>query len=74
MKNYYALFFVAAFWVLLAAPAYAENSYRFELFAGASIPVDKDFRIGLPQSTIPLRGEFTVSPGGLGGVRVGVDG
>jgi hypothetical protein len=74
MNKYYAFFFAAAFLVILTAHAYAENSYRFELFGGASIPVDKDFRIGLPQSTVPLRGEIAVSPGGLGGIRVGVDG
>jgi hypothetical protein len=74
MKNYSAFFFITAFAFLLAAPVHAENSYRFELFGAISVPVDKDFRIGFPQATVPLKGEFTVSPGALGGVRVGVDG
>jgi hypothetical protein len=51
-----------------------EKKYRFEFFGGVSLPMDKDFKIGYPQSDIPIEGTHEFSPGGHGGVRFGIDG
>jgi outer membrane protein W len=74
MKRHAFLLIAFASLLIMAASANAETSYRFELYGSATIPIDKDFEIGLPQSTVPLDGEFEVSPGVRGGVRFGVDG
>jgi hypothetical protein len=74
MKRQASFIFAFVSLLILAAPAHAENSYRFELFGAFSIPLDRDFVIGLPQTTIPLQGEFRVLPGPRGGVRLGADG
>jgi len=60
--------------LILAASAHAETYYRFELYGSASIPLNKDFEIGMPQSTVRIPGSFDFSPGPRGGLRVGVDG
>jgi hypothetical protein len=74
MKRHASLIIAFASFLIMAASAHAEHSYRFELFGAVSIPFDKDFSIGLPQTTVPLQGEFKVSPGARGGVRLGTDG
>jgi len=51
-----------------------EKKYRFELFGGISLPMDKDFRIGYPQADFPIEGNHEFSAGGQGGVRMGIDG
>ncbi len=60
----------------LAMPAGAaeEKKYRFEFFGGASVPVDKKFAIGYPQTTRQINGSHEFSPGARGGVRLGIDG
>ncbi len=60
--------------LIAAASAQAETYYRFELYGSGNIPLDKNFEIGLPQSTVPLHGELKFSPGVRGGIRIGVDG
>jgi len=60
-------------WLLLAAPAVAQTEYRFELFAGGSFPVDKDFIIGQPQASPPMKGSYQFSNAFRGGVRFGAD-
>jgi len=59
--------------LLLACPALAQTQYRFEFFAAATLPQDKHFEIGYPQSSIPMQGTHEWSPGARGGVRMGAD-
>ncbi|MBM3790138.1 MAG: hypothetical protein FJW35_07270 [Acidobacteria bacterium] len=71
---------IASFLVPLAAlyvltlPAAAQTQYRFEVFAGMTFPLDKDFEIGYPQASPPMQMTQEFSPGARGGVRLGVDG
>jgi hypothetical protein len=58
---------------LVSAPALAEVQYRFEFFGAANIPMNKDFEITVPQSTVPLFGTYEFSAGARGGVRFGAD-
>jgi hypothetical protein len=61
----------------LILPVHAEakeKKYRFEFFGGVSIPVDKDFEIGSPQSAIVLQRTHEFSYGAQGGIRFGIDG
>jgi hypothetical protein len=74
MKQYACCTVALAGLLILAASAYAETSYRFELYGAGNLPIDKKFDIGLPQSTVPLNGEHQFSLGVRGGLRVGVDG
>lgn len=74
MKRHAILIVAFAGVLIIAASAHAETYYRFELYSSANIPLDKNFEIGLPQSTVPLHGSLTFSPGVRGGIRVGVDG
>lgn len=74
MKRHALLMTAFAAMLMAAASANAETSYRFELYGSASLPLDKDFEIGLPQATSPMSGEYDVSPGFRGGIRFGVDG
>jgi len=60
--------------LLFVVPLMAQNDVRLELFGGVNFPKDKDFEIGFPQSSVPLQGTHEFSPGGRGGVRIGVDG
>ncbi len=63
--------------VLTALPAYAQENpkkYRFEFFGGLNLPLNKDFEIGFPQSVPMIQGKHEFSPGGIGGVRFGIDG
>jgi len=55
------------------ASAFAQTEYRFEIFAAAGVPLDKDFLLGLPQASPPVNGTFDFSPGVRGGVRFGAD-
>ncbi len=61
--------------LFMVAPAFAQdkNQYRFELFAAGNIPISKDFILGLPQFSPPLKGTHHYSAGARGGVRFGVD-
>lgn len=74
MKRHAWLIMAFAGLLIMAASAHAETYYRFELYGSANIPLDKNFEIGLPQSTVPLQGKLTFSPGVRAGLRVGVDG
>jgi len=74
MRRYVLLFVIFVSLCILAASAHAQTYYRFEVYGSANVPRDKDFEIAMPQSTIPLRGKFQMSPGVRGGVRFGVDG
>ncbi len=60
--------------LLIVVPAVAQNQYRFEVLGGVNFPMDKDFQISFPQSSVPLNGTHEFSAGGRGGVRLGVDG
>lgn len=51
-----------------------EKKYRFEFFGGLSRPMDKKFVTSYPQTTVPVEGTQEFSYGGLGGVRLGIDG
>lgn len=70
MARFYPSFAILLFMV---APAFAQNQYRFELFAAGNLPKDKDFLIGLPQFSPPVQGTHQYSAGVRGGIRVGVD-
>jgi opacity protein-like surface antigen len=74
MKQYVCCMVALTGLLILATSAYAETSYRFELYGAGNLPIDKNFYIGLPQSTVPLDGEHRFSLGVRGGLRVGVDG
>jgi len=74
MKRHACCFIAFATLLILAASANAETTYRFELYGAGNLPLDKDFEIGLPQSTVPLEGEHQFSLGARAGVRVGADG
>ncbi len=74
MKRQASLVIAIASLLILAASAQAETYYRFELYGSGYFPFDKDFEIGMPQSTVSIPGKFDFSPGARGGVRVGVDG
>jgi opacity protein-like surface antigen len=73
MKRYASRIVPFAALLIMTASAHAGTYYRFELYGAVNIPMDKTFEIGLPQSTVPLDGDFEFSPGIRGGVRVGVD-
>lgn len=61
--------------VLLIPLAYAkEKKYRFELFGGGNLPVNKDFAVSYPQSVSPIKVTHEFSAGAQGGVRLGMDG
>lgn len=51
----------------------SEWKYRFEVFGAASLPQDKGFEIGVPQSSPPVQGRHKWSPGAGGGIRFGAD-
>jgi hypothetical protein len=74
MKRYACCSIAFAGFLILATSAYAGISYRFELYGAGNLPINKNFEIGLPQSTVPLNGEHQFSPGVRGGVRFGADG
>jgi hypothetical protein len=59
---------------LLAAPLFAQTQYRLDLYGAGDIPLNKDFTITAPQSTIPLNGTHEFSKAFRGGIRVGADG
>lgn len=59
--------------LFMVAPAFAQNQYRFELFAAGNIPRDKDFFIGVPQFSPPILVSHQFSAGVRGGIRVGAD-
>ncbi len=59
--------------LLLAVPAFSQTEYRFELFAAGSFPVDKDFSIGQPQASPPMKGSYKFSNAFRGGIRFGAD-
>ena len=73
MKSIARLYPSLAILLLLAAPAFAQNQYRFEVFGAGNFPLDKDFQLGLPQFSPPMQGSHQYSPGVRGGVRFGVD-
>lgn len=62
-----------AFLILIAAPAFPQTRYRFELFGAGNFPKDEDFFIGLPQFSPPIEGAHEYSRGVRGGIRVGAD-
>jgi hypothetical protein len=64
---------LTAFAILLFAHV-AHSQYRFDVFGAATKPLDKDFEITSPQSTVPMKGTQSFSLGGRGGVRLGYDG
>ena len=70
----HAGFVVFSLLCILAASAHAQTNYRVEVYGSANVPLDKEFEISMPQSTIPLEGKFDWSPGVRGGIRFGVDG
>jgi hypothetical protein len=72
--NKKARFLIPLAILLLAAPAFAQTQYRFEVYAAANMPQDKKFEISYPQSTTPMKGTYEFSPGARGGVRFGSDG
>ena len=74
MRRHVAWFIISVSLCILTSNAHAQTYYRVEAYGSANIPNDKEFEISLPQSTIPLEGKFQWSPGGRGGVRLGVDG
>jgi hypothetical protein len=61
--------------LFMAAPAFAQkqNQYRFELFGAGNVPISKDFIIGLPQFSPPVKGTHRYSAGARAGVRFGAD-
>ncbi len=63
-----------AFMLLASSGSAQEKKYRFELFGGASYPIKKEFLIGHPQSSAPIKGQHEFSAGALGGARIGIDG
>jgi len=70
-----ALFFVLlAVTMVFALPSYAEIQYRLEFFGAGTMPVNKNFEIGPPQSSVPMKCTQEFSFGARGGVRVGTDG
>ena len=73
MKSIARLYPSLAILLLLAAPAFAQNQYRIEVFGGGNFPIDKDFLIGEPQFSPPMQGSHEYSQGVRGGVRFGVD-
>jgi opacity protein-like surface antigen len=74
MKRYTCCVVALAGLLILAASAYAETSYRFELYGAGNLPIDEKFVIGLPQFEVPIQGEHQFSFGARGGLRVGADG
>jgi opacity protein-like surface antigen len=74
MKRHASCIIAFAGFLILAASAHAETTYRFELYGSGNFPIDKSFEVGPPQSTAILKGEHQFSPGVRGGVRFGVDG
>jgi len=68
------LIFSLALLVLIPLASAQERKYRFEFFGGAGYPLEKEFVISYPQSTIPIQGSHQFSTGGQGGVRFGLDG
>lgn len=73
MRSFARLYPSLAILLLLTAPAFAQNQYRFEVFGAVNLPKDKDFQIGLPQFSPPVSGAHKYSEGARGGIRVGVD-
>ncbi len=73
MKKATGFFIPLAVLLTLAVPGFAETKWRFELFGGGSIPMEKSFKITAPQSSVPLHGTQQFTFGGRGGVRVGAD-
>ncbi len=60
--------------LIISVPASAtEYRYRFEVFGAANKPVNKNFEITVPQSTVPLQATQEFSVGARGGVRFGAD-
>jgi hypothetical protein len=59
--------------LLLASPAMAQTKYRFEFYGSANYPLKKNFTIGYPQSTVPMKGTYEFSVGARGGARFGSD-
>lgn len=68
-----ARFFIPLAVLFLSCSALAQTQYRFEFFAAASLPQDKQFEIGYPQSATPMKGTHQWSQGARGGVRMGAD-
>lgn len=61
----------------LIVPSYAQGQgkkYRFEIFGGVNTPLDKNYKIGPPQSDTIIQGKHEFSSGGQAGVRFGIDG
>lgn len=74
MRKSLRLLFPLVAVAMAAAPVFAQNQYRFEVFGGGNFPMDKDFEISFPQSSVPMQGTHQFSAGGRGGIRLGVDG
>ncbi len=70
------LFLLLAVLLGLAMPGLAsdEKKYRFEFFGGVNYPLRKNFQIGYPQASPPIKGTQAFSAGPRAGVRFGIDG
>jgi hypothetical protein len=58
MKTVARLFALPALLLFWVAPIFAQTDYRIEIFAAAGLPMDKEFQIGLPQSSPSMKGVF----------------
>jgi len=68
-----AIFVLFAFVFLpSAALAQLQDNLEINLFGGGSVYNGKDFEIGFPQSTLPVKGEFKLNKALRAGLRVGV--
>lgn len=59
--------------IFMAVPAFSQTQYRFEVFGAGSVPLNKEFLVGLPQFSPPMKGKDEYSAGVRGGIRVGAD-
>ena len=74
MKKTTLLLVPLAVFLWIAQPGFAGVQYRLEFFGAGSMPIQKNFEITTPQSSVPLRCAQEFSFGARGGVRVGTDG
>lgn len=74
MKKFDSFFFPILVLLILAVPSFAQEPWRIDFFGAGTLPMDKDFEIGYPQSDVPMEGVHEFSLGARGGLRLGVDG
>jgi opacity protein-like surface antigen len=73
MKSIARLNSPLAILLFLAAPVFAQDKYRLEIFGSGNFPIDKEFLIGQPQASPAMQASHTYSQGIRGGIRFGVD-